>query len=169
MVGSSTDKTNASREADVLAKKEKITAFPTRAVPPVAEAPMPAQAPSRSLMVPAVPIRGNRDFLSAVPIEVLNGNGVQNMAGRVRDYLESNGYTVAKISNADHFNHPRTVIYHQPGYLPVAKDVAATMPGASELREMPLMGPVRSVRVKVIIGRDLIRFDMASFQARKQG
>ena len=47
----------------------------------------------------------------AVTIEVLNATGVKGVAGRTKDTLEKEGYTVARIDNYDATNLASTTIY----------------------------------------------------------
>jgi len=88
-------------------------------------------------------------------IEISNGNGVIHMAKRVGAYLRSKGFPVKRLTNSKHFHHARSMIYYCEGYLQEAYQVAKEIPGWNEMKEVPnLESP--SVKVKVLIGRDLI-------------
>jgi hypothetical protein len=88
-------------------------------------------------------------------IEISNGNGVRHMAKNVGRYLEKKGFSVVRLTNADHFKHGRAGIYYQEEYLDIALLVAEEIPGVQKLspmsnRERP------DIHVKVLVGKDLV-------------
>lgn len=46
-----------------------------------------------------------------VRVEVLNGCGLEGAAGKTKERLESNGYTVVAVGNAVNFDNKKTVLY----------------------------------------------------------
>jgi hypothetical protein len=98
------------------------------------------------------------NLLDRVLVQVSNGNGVRYMATRVGHFLESKGYSVGRIDNANHFNHPRTIIYYRDGFLHDAYQIAKEIPG---YQEMSLSDQFNSpdIQVRLMIGKDVIRHD----------
>lgn len=87
---------------------------------------------------------------------VLNGNGVNGMARRTGGYLDAQGFEVIQIRNADHFNHPRTIIYYSPGGRSAAQRLSKRLPENCELRRVdPLAMPQAGLRM--VLGKDLAR------------
>lgn len=91
-------------------------------------------------------------------IEISNGNGVNRMATRVGQYLKKNGLKVTRLTNAAHFGFPTTKIYYRDDYLPEAFDVAKQIPGYQDMEKVDQFR-TRNIKVKVLIGRDLIPYD----------
>lgn len=55
------------------------------------------------------------DLIDEARVAVLNGAGVDGLAGRVRLRLEASGYRVVGTDNAPTFDRERTVVNYQPG------------------------------------------------------
>jgi len=91
-------------------------------------------------------------------IEISNGNGVDRMAKRVGNYLESKGAKVTRLTNADHFNFAETKIYYQDVYLQEAYKVAKEIPGLQNMEKKDDLS-LHNVHVKVLIGKDLVPYD----------
>ncbi|WP_370324885.1 LCP family protein [Euzebya sp.] len=77
-----------------------------------------------------------------VPIQVLNGAGVEGLAGQDRDFLTARGFTVSGVGNADAV--PSTVVRHPPGQQAAAQLVADQIPGAT-VAEVPEVADVTLV------------------------
>jgi hypothetical protein len=100
----------------------------------------------------------SEDIIVEVEIEIANGNGVNGAAGRFGRYLKSKGFKVAKVTNANSFNHATTKIFYCDGDL---KNVYKF------LQKIPLLPDQRSIielknlknRIKIIIGNDLVKYD----------
>jgi len=89
-----------------------------------------------------------------VSIEVSNGNGVNGMARRVSQHLKDKGLPVSRITNADHFNHRRTMIYYRDGYQEAAVQVADQIPGLQKMEEQKKFDR-HQINIKVVIGKDI--------------
>ena len=84
-------------------------------------------------------------------VEVSNGNGYEGMARLLSRYYADLGQQIAHITNAEHFDHDRTVIYYQAGKRQVAEALQARLPVAVKLREASGM----RTDVRLILGRDM--------------
>jgi len=95
---------------------------------------------------------------SALRLEVVNGNGVNGMAARVREYLRDKGGSVVRIANAEHFQHDRSVIYYRSGQRQQVEGLLSTLPlhNVSLLESDELAA---NVDVRVLLGRDYIAYD----------
>lgn len=113
--------------------------------------------PATDLETPAVAsldrlpviIQSNRD------IEILNGNGVRHMARDFQQYLTGRGFEVDHIANADHFRHPRTVIYYSPGYYGRAKQLLAEIQKIEPAGRMVKSGGMDR-NIRIVLGRDIM-------------
>jgi tetratricopeptide (TPR) repeat protein len=93
--------------------------------------------------------------LAAREVEISNGNGVRHMAKRVGDYLQEKGVRRPLLTNADHFNHQKTMIYYRRGYLQQAYQLAKLFPGYQEMEVTRKFSHGRT-KMKVVIGKDLV-------------
>ena len=101
--------------------------------------------------------------VGATAIEVSNGNGVRQMAGSVGHYLQRHGMQVARLTNADHFHHPRTVIYYRDGYFEAAAEVERLLPGLSSGGHLVALHLDREP-IRVLIGRDLAPYAATDYR-----
>ncbi len=99
------------------------------------------------------------DYLRGIiRLEVANGNGVNGMAARVREFLNSNGSNVVRISDADSWNYEKTVLYYRSGTRIAAEALARSLPLSSvELIETPRLRAETDARL--VIGSDFVPFD----------
>lgn len=79
------------------------------------------------------------------------------MARHVGNYLSKKGYSVAGLSNADHFNHPKTVIYYYPGFYDSAKQLVREFPELQTAGELVESTGLKN-NIKVVIGKDIVPF-----------
>jgi tetratricopeptide (TPR) repeat protein len=100
---------------------------------------------------------------SGAAIEVSNGNGVPRMAGSVGNYLKRRGMRVARLSNADHFHYPRTVIYYRDGYLEAASEVERLLSGLSPGGHL-VAAHLDREPIRVLIGRDLAPYSATAYR-----
>ncbi len=100
----------------------------------------------------------SEDINVEIEIEVANGNGVNGAAGRFGTYLKSKGFKVAKVANANSFDHASTKVFYCNGD---KKDVYKF------LKRIPFVLDQRSIielknlknRIKIIIGKDQVKHD----------
>lgn len=91
-------------------------------------------------------------------IEISNGNGVKRMAKRTGNYLRKKGFSKARLTNADHFNHAETTIYYCSGYLHNAYRVAQQMPGYQNMKKVEKFNRP-DTKIRVLIGKDMVVFN----------
>jgi Flp pilus assembly protein TadD len=109
--------------------------------------------------------RKNKDSTAEVKIEVSNGNGVNGMANRLKNYLRQKGYKVTRSNNANCFNHEATKILY---YYSQAQDVARL------LQEIPVTCDKKNLielehsgnHIKILIGKDMIPYDRVISQVQ---
>lgn len=113
-----------------------------------------------SVEMPAIEVQqkkevNQQDFLSGGNIEVSNGNGVNNMARRTGDELIEKGFSVVRLTNADNFDHTKTIIYYQEGYLQTAYRVAQQIPKNQNMKKVTGFDRP-DINIKIIIGKDIV-------------
>ena len=96
--------------------------------------------------------------LGHMQIEVINGNGMVGMARRVADYLRNKGLNIVLLANAGHFGHEETKIFYRKGHLQDAYRVAQQIPGYQNMERVARLRQP-NIKIKVLIGKDLIIFD----------
>lgn len=169
---------DTNRVVAATATKQKLPARKVARAKPRQE----KQKESRQRVIPAQPQTladkdNTRDSLEEFPIldtrpdpqprsqpgiEISNGNGVQGMAARVGRFLSGKNLHVVRLSNADHFGHDKTLVYYCPEYLQQAYQVAQQIPGWQDMQEVQALAR-EEVKIKVRIGRDIIRYDGNQF------
>lgn len=90
-------------------------------------------------------VKGRPEPLQLV---VLNGSGRAGIAGQVSELLRQYGYTVVSTGNADHFNHPTTLVMTAPRNAQRVKPLAEFL--SASIQEVEGAGS----EVTVIIGKD---------------
>jgi tetratricopeptide (TPR) repeat protein len=106
-------------------------------------------------------LREMRPYLRKSDIEIANGNGVSRMAKTVGNYLKERGLRVTWLTNADNFNHAETRIYYREGNSEVASYISEQIPGDQAIEESRIPNRPQNIKVKVIIGKDLISYKKA--------
>jgi anionic cell wall polymer biosynthesis LytR-Cps2A-Psr (LCP) family protein len=96
------------------------------------------------------------DDISSLPraeitIEVLNGCGVRGIATLAASILESEGFSVVRVGNADHYDYPVSLVISRTDFINGAREVATLIPGA-DMRKEEIAG--WDVMVTVIIGKN---------------
>ena len=100
-------------------------------------------------------------------IEVSNGNGVYEMARRVRSHLTENGVRKVRLSNARHFNYGQSKIYFCEGYFENAGHLAELIPGRQDL--VKVEGFKRpDIKIRILIGKDVIPYDPIFAKAHRK-
>jgi anionic cell wall polymer biosynthesis LytR-Cps2A-Psr (LCP) family protein len=77
--------------------------------------------------VVAALVSGQADSVASANVEILNGSGVTGLARGVAPLLQSFGYRVARVANADHHGYAATEVIDRRGRLEVAQRVADLM------------------------------------------
>ncbi len=103
-----------------------------------------------------------------VGIEISNGNGINQMARKVGDYLTEMGMKVARLTNAKKFDQEKTKILYLNGYQTEAEYVAEQLPAGKENLQAVKGFDRPDIRVKVLIGKDLAPYKEVFNQERKQ-
>jgi len=93
-------------------------------------------------------------------IDVSNGAGRNELAARVRQFYESKGLTVDRITNAESFDHSTTVIFFRNGFEDVAQRYAKALPIKPTLERADGM----STDLRIRLGSDILNFDSANLQ-----
>ena len=87
-----------------------------------------------------------------------NGNGVNGMAARVREYLRVKGGNVVRISDADNYDYQESLLYYRTGTRVAAEGLAARLPLQSvKLIETESLRPETDARL--VIGSDFVPYD----------
>lgn len=118
------------------------------------------------------PDGARRDDLPAAPpaggdspvIEVSNGTGRAQMALRIGQFLDSEGLSVKRLTNAEHFRHQHTVIFYRREWLREAQDLAACLPIEVRLEAAPNL----KSDIRIRLGGDLLNFDQGLFYASRE-
>ena len=114
------------------------------------------------------PVQPSLPPMKEIGIEVSNGNGINQMARKVGDYLTEMGMKVARLTNANKFNQENTKIFYLMGYETEAAYVAEQLPSGKGNLEAVKRFDRPDIRVKVLIGKDLAPYKEVFRQERKQ-
>jgi len=117
----------------------------------------PAMSAASSLnMSPSLPVQ--QMFVAhKAQVEVMNGTGGKGMASWWGNHLRQQGVpTVAQFTTAGS-NCPKTKIYYCEGYLQEAYQVAKKIPLYQDFERVAAFEDSK-VKVRVVIGRDVLRF-----------
>ena len=99
----------------------------------------------------------HRDYYKDSGIEISNGNGVRNMAGRIADYLDRKGFDVVRLTNADSYNYARTIVYYRRGHRKNAHEIISHIPGTQTMQKAPEFDRP-DINIKVLIGKDIVKY-----------
>ena len=77
--------------------------------------------------VVAALVSGQADSVASANVEILNGSGVTGLARGAAPVLQSFGFRVARVANADHHGYAATEVIDRRGRLEVAQRVADLM------------------------------------------
>ena len=105
-----------------------------------------------------------------IKVEVLNGCGVQGLAGKTAEFLRSKQVDVVRSDDADHHNYPKTVIIQRNENIESLKRVSdafgVLMDDKSRIKIVP--DETLGVDVTVILGKDYESFpEFNSFLSTK--
>ena len=115
----------------------------TSAAPPVA---------ARNLAVPGVQAYPVDAAHRIARLEVANGNGVEGLARRVGEYLQTLGVAAPRLTNQRPFDQRRTVIQYVAGQARAAEDLKLTLGSPADLVATARID--RNAQVRVVLGRD---------------
>ena len=93
-----------------------------------------------------------------VEIEVANGNGVNGAAGRFGTYLKSKGFKVAKVINANSFDHASTKVFYCNGDKKEVYKLLKQIPFVLDQQSIIELKNRKS-RIKIIVGKDQVKHD----------
>ena len=86
-------------------------------------------------------------------LEVMNGNGVKDLANSVTRYLAAKGYPTLGAGNQPQFDVARTRIEYRPGHAEAARRLGGMLPGQVALSEVAAVDGQASIRL--VLGKDL--------------
>jgi Flp pilus assembly protein TadD len=89
-----------------------------------------------------------------VDVEITNGNGVDGMAGRLGRRLRREGFRVGRLTNANHFDYQKTVLFYGKGKADQAMLIADVLPGGGRVRMVEL--DQTGMHVQVLMGADMV-------------
>lgn len=98
-------------------------------------------------------------------IEVANGNGLTGMAGKVGQFLRSQGYPAARLTNQKPFRVQITQIQYRDGHQAEAQLLRSSLPEAPELVQHNDMRA--DVSVRLVLGKDIVT-QLAYFEGKRQ-
>ena len=150
------DATNENAATKLLTAQDNILTITTRtlalqsAEPPTSPVPMANENPT----VQPEPLLD-----VSLRLEVSNGNGVNGMAGRLRNYLIDRGLQTpqraVRLTNADSFAHAQSLLFFRTGHREAAEDLLAVLPLQSiALQETDQL--LDSIDMRLLIGRDFL-------------
>jgi len=90
-----------------------------------------------------------------IRLEVANGAGRRYMAARMRTFLDNHGFNVARVTNAQSFDHVQTIIVYRDQFQPQALELAKALTTKVKLQHAAGL----SADIQLILGRDLLPFD----------
>jgi tetratricopeptide (TPR) repeat protein len=102
-------------------------------------------------------IQEQAHFDASLRLEVSNGNGITGLAARLRNYLHDKGLQTperaVRLTNADNFAHPQSLLYFRPGHRLAAENLLAVLPLQNiVLQETDQL--LDSIDLRLLIGRD---------------
>lgn len=116
---------------------------------------VPLATKSVSAVKPKESIKRPLAALPEMLIEVSNGAGRNKLAARTRGYLGSNGISVGRLTNAEHFNFANSTIFYRKGYGDKAREIADMFPMPVDLK---VIKEQRS-HIRILLGADSLEFD----------
>lgn len=99
-----------------------------------------------------------KEITFEVEIEVANGNGINGAAGRFGSYLKSNGFKVAKVTNANSFDHEITKIFFCNNGKKDVYELLRRIPFVLDQQAIIELKKQKNL-IKIVIGKDLVKYD----------
>lgn len=107
----------------------------------------------------------NEVFTVEVEIEISNGNGVNGMANRLKNYLRQKGFKVTRAKNANCFNHEATKIFYYSSHAQDVSRLLKEIPGTFDEKNIIELEHLGN-HIKILIGKDLIPYDSVISKAQ---
>ena len=104
--------------------------------------------------VVAALVSGQADSVASANVEILNGSGVTGLARGAAPLLQSFGFRVARVANAEHHGYAATEVIDRRGRLEVAQRVADLMECGTARTEPHAEDADSDIDVTVILGGD---------------
>ena len=145
-------------------EKEQDSAFIEKEIP---KTKIPPESPVHPKELTASQVKNpgpkTRPSVDQAGIEISNGNGINQMARKVGEYLKEVGMKVARLTNAANFKYDKTRIFYQEGYEEEARTIGEQLPvGREDMRCVKKLDRPH-IKVKVLMGRDLIPYKKVFF------
>ena len=109
--------------------------------------------------------RKNKNFTVEVEIEISNGNGVNGMANRLKNYLRKKGFKVTRAKNANCFNHEATKIFYYSSHAQDVSRLLKEIPGHFDKKNLIEIEHLGN-HIKILIGKDMIPYDSVISKAQ---
>jgi Flp pilus assembly protein TadD len=92
---------------------------------------------------------------SQMLVEISNGAGRRHLAARTRQFLQSEGIDIGRLTNANHFSFEASTIFYREGFGEKAREIAGLFPMEMEMKK------VKEQRsdIRVLLGADSLAFD----------
>ena len=88
-------------------------------------------------------------------VEVSNGAGRRHLAARTRQFLDDEGITVGRLTNAESFTFATSTIFYRKGFGEKAREIAGLFPVPMELKAVT----EQRAHVRILLGADSLDFD----------
>jgi LCP family protein required for cell wall assembly len=110
---------------------------------------------STSAIMPSISTNDpmNAAVLESARLAVLNGAGVEGLAGRTAQFLEGQGLNVVEIGNADRLDYARTLIIDYTGN-PYTRQYLMSLSNLTESQILSQSDPNSEVDIALILGSD---------------
>lgn len=144
-------------EAEVLEEPAPITEAAPAALPEakVAAAPI-ALTETETVAAPAEKPKVKKLIApDEAFIELSNGNGRRHMASRTRAFLNNNGVSVGRLTNAQNFSFATSTLFYREGHAERAREIAGLFPMPIELKQVDK----QRADIRVLFGADALEFD----------
>jgi hypothetical protein len=120
---------------------------------PASFAAKPAAAPLAAVAAADQAAASTPPRLAGVSVEIVNGNGINGAAARLRLRLQEQGVKVGRLANLRPYNSPHTQVLYRPGKAEAARAVVNRMPVDAHIAPAPA-GSTRA-DLSVLIGLDV--------------
>ncbi|MFO7542627.1 MAG: LytR C-terminal domain-containing protein [Thiobacillus sp.] len=131
-------------EADA---QQGVTQVAVQTPPPTVDSKPVQNARVTPMVVPVA------EKAEAAALEVVNGNGVKGIAGKVSLYLAAKGFPVEGVGDHTNHNEARTRIEYESGHVEQARRLGALMPGKVLLSKVDSLGGQANIRL--VLGHDV--------------